>query len=113
GFRLKLEAAESLGFLDGEAHLTVFYPPAVDRLKLRDFARPILLALAQSWDATWAGVEPDDYGVTGGPPLRRPLPWYRGGQMVYLAAKKAKGLDLPADVTTESLDDASLLLTAT
>jgi len=113
GFRLGLDAAESPGFLDGEAHLTIFYPPAVDRSKLRDIARPMLLALAQMWDATWAGVEADDYCVTGGPPRPRPLPWYRGGQMIYLSAEKAKGLTLPPDVEAENLSDGSRLLTAT
>ena len=113
GFWLGLDAAKSRGFLDGDAHITIFYPPGVDQLKLQDIARPMLLALAQTWDATWAGVQADDYCVTGGPPRRRPLPRYRGGQMIYLSAEKARGLSLPPDVEAENLSDGSLLVIAT
>jgi hypothetical protein len=99
------------GILRGRIGLTVS-TPASDPWSLRRTARPLLLALAESWEVGWAGVATGDYSERGHRP-EGPTLAYKSGWMVYLDAEHAGRITAPEDVRVEPQPNGGVLLTAT
>lgn len=104
-----VNVADPPSFLRNHADIAILSPKEAP-LSYRHLGRPILLALANAWQTSWAAVRPYDFAPQYG--AWNPAPRFSNGSLVYLEPKHTKHVAVTDGVTIEKLPDGAILLNA-